>query len=48
MEQYLKNGFVFGLFLAPIWPYHLNIVRCKTSVDLLVYGVSINFLRRRS
>ena len=27
--------FVLGIFLAPVWPYHLKIVRCKTSVDLL-------------
>ena len=48
METILKIGFLFGSFLAQIWPYRLNIARCKTSIDLLLYGVSINFLRRRS
>ena len=31
-------GFVFGTFLTPVWPYHLDIVRCKTTVNLLSYG----------
>ena len=41
-----KNfGFVFGIFLAAVWPQHLNIARCKTSVDLLSYGVGIGLLK---
>ena len=41
--------FVFGTFLVPVWLYHLEIARCKTSVDLLSYGiynyVGINLLK---
>ena len=48
MGTILKIWFCFCFFLAQIWPYHLNIARCKTSVDLLLYGISIDFLTRRS
>ena len=44
----IKIGVIFGFFLAPILPYRLNVARCKTSVDFLSYGISIDFLRRRS
>ena len=41
-----KNfGFVFGTFLAPVWPYHFEIARCKTSVNLLSYGIGIDLLK---
>ena len=41
-----KNfGFVFGTFLAPVWPYHLEIARCKTTVNLLSYGIGIDLLK---
>ena len=40
-EQNKKFGFVFGTFLAPIWSYHLEIARCKTTVNLLSYGIGI-------
>ena len=41
-----KNfGFVFGTFLAPVWPYHLEMARCKPSVDVLSYGICIDFLK---
>ena len=41
-----KNlDFVFVTFLAPVWPYHLEIARCKTSVNLLSYGIDIDFLK---
>ena len=41
-----KNiGFVFGTFLAPVWPYHLEIARCKTSVNLLLYGIGNDLLK---
>ena len=41
-----KNiGFVFGTFLAPVWPYHLEIARCKISVNLLLYGIGNDLLK---
>ena len=43
-----KFGFVFGTFLAPIWPYHLEIARCRTSVDMLSYGIGIDLLKAGS
>ena len=43
--QNKKFGFVFGTFLAPVWPYHLEIARCKTSVDLLLYGIGVDLLK---
>ena len=40
-------GFVFGTFLAPVWPYHLEIARCKTTVNLLSYGIGIIIIMYR-
>ena len=41
-----KNfGFVFGTFLAPVWPIYLEIARCKTTVNLLSYGIGIDLLK---
>ena len=36
--------FVFGTFLAPVWPYHLEISRCKTAVGRRLYGVDRTIL----
>ena len=33
---------------APVWPDHLDMARCKTSVELLSYGIGINLLKGRS
>ena len=44
-EQNKKFGFAFGTFLAPVWPYHLEIARCKTTVNLLSYGIGIDLLK---
>ena len=46
--MYVQNknfGFVFGTFLAPVWPYHLEIATCKTTVNLLSYGIGIDLLK---
>ena len=41
-----KNfGFVFGTFLALVSCYDLEIARCKTSVDMLSYGIGIDLLK---
>ena len=38
-EMCVENkNVVFGTFLAPVWPYDLEIARCKTSVNLLKGG----------
>ena len=44
--QYTNFGFVFGTFLAPVWPYHLEIARCKTTINLLSYGIGIIIIYR--
>ena len=44
-EQNKNFGFAFGTFLAPVWPYHLEIARCKTLVNLLSYGMGIDLLK---
>ena len=37
--------FAFGTFLAQVWPYPLEIARCKTLVNLLSHGMGIDLLK---
>ena len=40
-----NRNFRFDTLLAPVWPYHLKIARCKTTVNLLSYGIGIDLLK---